>query len=77
MSRRKPISLSCSSASCPSHTVPASDFVAVSPYAYQRHMRKANRIKPHKRGVRVYRIPCGCSLWVYQSGERFLSALPF
>jgi hypothetical protein len=49
----------------------------VSRYAFNRYIGKASFSHVQAPGVRVYQLPCGCYVWVYQSGLRELSALPF
>ncbi|WP_255035250.1 hypothetical protein [Lacihabitans soyangensis] len=77
MSQRPSVSVSCSLASCPCSSVPASEFVQLTPYAYQRFVRRVHFASAPRAGVRVYHVPCGCYLWVHATGQRFLSALPF
>jgi len=50
--------------------------IQLSPYAFNRYLRKSALITStptHK----TYSLPCGCIVWVYASGIRKLSALPF
>ena len=49
----------------------------VSPFAFQRHIRKATFTHSPGKGIRAYQLPCGCFVWLYASGARELSALPF
>ncbi len=49
----------------------------VSRYAFSRHIGKASFSNKPAKGVRAYQLPCGCYVWVYKSGVRELSALPF
>jgi len=51
--------------------------VPVSPYAFQRRVRKRFYSWSPQPGVRVYHLACMCSVWVHRSGQRFISSLPF
>ncbi|MCB0517014.1 MAG: hypothetical protein KDD49_13195 [Bacteroidetes bacterium] len=51
--------------------------VAVSPFAHQRRVRRRFFSWSPSAGCRVYSLACGCFLWVYSSGQRFVSSLPF
>jgi hypothetical protein len=52
--------------------------VQLTPYAFQRHLRRSARVSsPGAVGFQVFRLPCGCFVWVHYSGLRQLSALPF
>ncbi|MCA0366389.1 MAG: hypothetical protein LCH67_20305 [Bacteroidetes bacterium] len=55
----------------------ASEFLQLSPYAYQRFVSRAFFVQSPRRGIRVYSLPGGSYLWVHSTGQRFLSALPF
>jgi hypothetical protein len=48
----------------------------LSPYAFNRHLHKQSLHKSNSI-IKVYALPCGCFVWVYVSGLRLLSALPF
>jgi len=48
----------------------------LSPYAFQRYLRKRVRCKLSP-SLKVYGLPCGCFVWVHASGLRQLSAHPF
>jgi hypothetical protein len=49
----------------------------VSPYAFNRYLRKAAFTHSPAPSVKAYQLPCGCFVWVHSSGVRQLSALPF
>ncbi|MDO8999830.1 MAG: hypothetical protein Q7W45_08705 [Bacteroidota bacterium] len=49
----------------------------LSPYAFQRHLRKASLYLKPNPSLKIYQLPCCCYVWVYASGIRQLSALPF
>ncbi len=69
--------LSSQSGSCPAAP---SGFqpIQLSFYAFQRHLRRSARVfSPGAVGFQVFRLPCGCFVWVHYSGVRSLSLLPF
>lgn len=49
----------------------------LSPFAFQRYIRRASFAHQPSLGVRVYMLPCGCFVWCFGSRIRQLSALPF
>lgn len=49
----------------------------LSPFAYQRYIRRSRLAHQPVFGIKVYQLPCGCFVWCYPSGVRELSALPF
>ena len=49
----------------------------LSPFAYQRYIRRSSLAHQPVFGIKVYQLPCGCFVWCYPSGVRELSALPF
>lgn len=49
----------------------------LSPYAFNRHLSKSNFCHSPSPGIKVYKLNCGCFVWVYSSGKRQLSAFPF
>ncbi|MBL7909821.1 MAG: hypothetical protein JNJ41_02045 [Bacteroidia bacterium] len=49
----------------------------LSPYAFQRYLRKASLYLKPNPSLKIYQLPCNCYVWVYASGIRQLSALPF
>ncbi|MBK8310339.1 MAG: hypothetical protein IPL04_04960 [Chitinophagaceae bacterium] len=49
----------------------------LSPFAYQRYIRRSRLAHQSVFGIKVYQLPCGCFVWCYPSGVRELSALPF
>jgi hypothetical protein len=49
----------------------------LSPFAFQRYIRRSSLAHQPVFGIKVYRLPCGCFVWCYPSGVRELSALPF
>jgi hypothetical protein len=49
----------------------------VSSFAFSRYIGKASFTHEPGKGIRAYRLPCGCFVWCYSSGARELSALPF
>jgi hypothetical protein len=66
-----------SSASCSCGAPHLGSLVPVSPFAFQRRVRRRFFNWSPSLGCRVYNLACGCSLWVYASGQRFVSSLPF
>ncbi|NUM32673.1 MAG: hypothetical protein HUU47_10180 [Bacteroidetes bacterium] len=66
-----------SSAVCRCGSCHSGSLVAVSPFAHQRRVRRRFFSWSPSLGCRVYHLACGCSLWVYASGQRFVSSLPF
>ena len=50
--------------------------VQVSPYAFQRYLRKS-ALMHSTPTLRSYALPCGCYVLVHYSGLRQLSTLPF
>jgi hypothetical protein len=63
--------------SCHLSQQPIYEHLPLSRFAYQRYIRRSALAHTTHHGIRVYRLPCGCFLWRYPSGERELSALPF
>ncbi|MGZ3767821.1 MAG: hypothetical protein ACXVA2_24370 [Mucilaginibacter sp.] len=61
---------------CPFTTQVIMQPVQVSQYAFQRHICKQALCKPIG-NYKVYKLPCGCYVWVHSSGIRQLSAFPF
>jgi hypothetical protein len=57
--------------------LPITEHLPLSRYAFQRHIRRSTLAHTTLHGVRVYRLPCHCFVWVYPSGERELAPLPF
>jgi hypothetical protein len=49
----------------------------VSPYAFNRYLRKSAFTHSPAPSVKAYQLPCGCFVWVHSSGVRQLSALSF
>lgn len=50
----------------------------LSPYAFSRYLTRSALHNIYKGlGFKVYKLPCGCYVWVHYSGYRKLSALPF
>jgi hypothetical protein len=49
----------------------------VSRHAFSRYIHKATFTHSPAKGIKAYRLPCGCYVWCYSSGQRELSALPF
>lgn len=45
--------------------------------AFQRVLRSAPVFYVPSPAFQVFRLPCGCFLWVHYSGVRFVSGLPF
>ena len=54
-----------------------SKHLQLSPYAFQRYIRRSALAHPPVFGIKVYQLPCGCYVWCYPSDIRQLSALPF
>lgn len=65
------------SASCTCSSSHCGSLVPVSRYAFQRRVRRQFFSWSPSAGCRVYSLPCGCFVWVYRSGQRFVSSLPF
>lgn len=65
------------SASCSCGASVCGGLVPVSRYAFQRRVRRRYYSWSPSVGCRVYSLACGCFLWVYASGQRFVSSLPF
>ncbi len=66
-----------SSAACSCGAPHLGSLVPVSRYAFQRRVRRRFFSWCPSMGCRVYSLACGCSLWVYSTGQRFVSSLPF
>lgn len=49
----------------------------LSPYAFNRYLRKSTFRHFQTPSIKVYQLPCSCYVWVHSSGVRQLSALPF
>ncbi|HEX8515627.1 MAG TPA: hypothetical protein VF868_05460 [Bacteroidia bacterium] len=69
-------STSAASAHCPFTVQVLMKPLQLSPYAFQRHLR-SHTLRVSSASLKVYALPCGCFVWVYASGKRQLSALPF
>ncbi|MBK6730140.1 MAG: hypothetical protein IPG60_03940 [Bacteroidetes bacterium] len=62
---------------CPFTPAGSPSALALSPFAYQRYIRRSRLAHQPVFGIKVYQLPCGCFVWCYPSGVRELSALPF
>ncbi|MGQ0826959.1 MAG: hypothetical protein ACT4ON_01060 [Bacteroidota bacterium] len=49
----------------------------LSPYAFNKYLRKHAFYHSPSPSIKVYKLPCGCFVWVHSSGVRQLSAFPF
>lgn len=65
------------SVNCPfSNQIPL-QHLQLSPYAFNRYLRKSTFRHFQTPSIKVYQLPCSCFVWVHSSGVRQLSTLPF
>ena len=77
MHKHPRLSSGSNSGICPFTPQVLHQHLPLSPFAFQRYIRKSSLAHQPVFGIKVYRLPCGCYVWRYPSGVRELSALPF
>lgn len=77
MQKHPRIKSGTNSLNCPFSNQVLLQHMQLSPYAFNRHLRKSSFRHSPTPSIKVYQLPCSCFVWVYASGIRQLSALPF
>jgi len=62
--------------SCPFKSTASNKAVPLSKFAFQRYLKPSNLHFQAGPGINVYELPCGCSVWSFKSGGRYITALP-
>ena len=77
MKKHPPMNLARQKDLCPFTPQLLLNNVQVSKNAFSRYIKKATFVYKPQKDIKVYQLPCGCSVWVYKNGLRELSLLPF
>jgi hypothetical protein len=75
MQKHPNITASTQGGSCSFQATPKP--IQLTQYAFQRYLKQKYFHFAAGPGINVYELPCGCSVWHFASGGRYLTTQPF